>query len=56
MVVERIQNDAPKVPQLIMQELINAVEAGSLKAGEELPPERTLAEQLGVGRGSLLAD
>ena len=53
MVVERIQNDAPKVPQLIMQELINAVEAGSLKAGEELPPERTLAEQLGVGRGSL---
>lgn len=49
----KIQNDAPKVPDLIMEALINAVENGTIKEGEELPPERTLAEQFGVGRGSL---
>ena len=53
MEIERIQNDAPRVPELIMQALITAMDEGRFKVGDELPPERELADMLGVGRGSL---
>ena len=53
MAIERIQNINPKVPELIMQELIKEIESGGISVGSELPSERDLAEALGVGRGSL---
>ena len=52
--IEKIQqNTAPRVPELIMQALVKAIEDGHIRVGEELPSERDLAEMLGVGRGSL---
>ena len=53
MQLDKIQNTSPKIPELIMQSLIGAIEAGHIHVGEELPSERELAESLGVGRGSL---
>ena len=51
--IEKIQqNTAPRVPELIMQALVKAIEDGHIRVGEELPSERDLAEMLGVGRGS----
>ena len=50
--LEKIQC-APKVPELVMQALISAIENGQIQVGEELPSERDLAERLGIGRGSL---
>ena len=52
MTLERIQT-SPKVPELVMQSLIHAMESGAIRMGEDLPPERDLAETLGIGRGSL---
>ena len=51
MQLDKIQNTSPKIPELIMQSLIGAIEAGHIHVGEELPSERELAESLGVGRG-----
>lgn len=51
--LERIQNESPKIPDLVMQSLIKAIEDGHIQVGRELPSERDLAEDLGVGRGSL---
>jgi GntR family transcriptional repressor for pyruvate dehydrogenase complex len=51
--LEKIQYVSPKVPELVMQTLIGAIESGHIQVGRELPAERVLAEQLGVGRGSL---
>ena len=52
--IEKIQqNTTPRVPELIMQALVKAIEDGHIRVGEELPSERDLAEMLGVGRGSL---
>ena len=51
--LEKIQNEAPKIPDLVMQSLIKAIDEGYLRVGEDLPSERDLAESLGVGRGSL---
>lgn len=51
--LERIQNESPKIPELVMQALIKAMEEGHIQVGKELPSERDLAEDLGVGRGSL---
>lgn len=51
--LEKIQNEAPKLPELVMQSLIRAIEDGHIQVGEPLPSERDLAESLGVGRGSL---
>ena len=52
--IEKIQqNTNPRVPELIMQSLIKAMEDGHIRVGEDLPSERDLAEMLGVGRGSL---
>ena len=53
MQLEKIQNVSPKIPELVMQALINAIERGQIQVGKELPSERDLAEKLGVGRGSL---
>lgn len=53
MALERIQNTSPKIPELIMESLISAIDGGVIKVGQELPSERDLAESLGVGRGSL---
>lgn len=53
MEIQKIKYTAPKVPDLIMQSLLSAMESGAIKVGDELPPERELAMILGVGRGSL---
>ena len=53
MQLEKIQIASPKIPELVMQALIGAIEDGHIRVGEELPSERDLAETLGVGRGSL---
>lgn len=53
MELQKIQNTAPKIPELVMQALLEAMERGKIKVQEELPPERDLAATLGVGRGSL---
>ena len=50
---EKIQNSGPKVPELVMDSLLKAMEAGTIRVGEELPPERDLAEALGISRNSL---
>lgn len=50
---ERIQNTAPKVPELVMNSLLSAIESGKIKLNEELLAERELSVALGVGRGSL---
>lgn len=51
--LEKIQNSAPKVPALIMEALTSAINKEYIQVGQELPSERDLAEELGVGRGSL---
>ncbi|MCI8848616.1 MAG: FadR family transcriptional regulator [Oscillibacter sp.] len=53
MQLEKIQYNQPKVPELVMQSLIAAIDKGDISVGGELPSERDLAETLGVGRGSL---
>ena len=53
MQMEKIQHTSPKIPELVMQALITAIDNGHICVGGELPPERELAETLGVGRGSL---
>ena len=50
---EKIENNAPKMPELVMAALLNAMEKDQLKIGDDLHPERELSELLGVGRGSL---
>ena len=39
-----------KIPEKVMWALIDAIEKGQIKVGEELTSERDLAEMLGVGR------
>ena len=53
MQLEKSRNNGPKVPELVMDSLLKAMEAGTIRVGEELPPERELAEQLGISRNSL---
>lgn len=53
MTLEKIQVVSPKIPELVMQALITAIEKGQIQVGAGLPSERDLAETLGVGRGSL---
>ena len=40
-----------KPADLIIRQIKNLLSSGALKAGDRLPAERELAEQLGVGRG-----
>lgn len=42
-----------KIPETIVQQIKALIKEGKLKVGEQLPPERTLAELMGVGRSSL---
>ena len=51
--LQKIQNNNPKLPQLVSQALIDAIESGQIQVGQELPSERDLAETLGVSRGAL---
>ena len=53
MPLDKIQHAPPKIPELVMWALIDAIENGTIRVGTELPSERDLAVQLGVGRGSL---
>ncbi len=50
---ERIKENGPKIPELVMDSLLKAMEAGTICVGRELPPERDLAEELGISRNSL---
>jgi GntR family transcriptional repressor for pyruvate dehydrogenase complex len=51
--LEKIQNNTPKLPELVMKSILNAILSGQIKVNQELQPERELAAALGVGRGSL---
>ena len=50
---DKIQVSTPTVPELVLDSLLKAIEAGTLQIGGELPPERELAEALGISRNSL---
>ncbi|HNR21832.1 MAG TPA: FadR/GntR family transcriptional regulator [Steroidobacteraceae bacterium] len=41
------------LPEQIVRQLVGLVKSGHLKPGDRLPAERTLAEELGVGRPTL---
>ena len=43
MQLEKIQHTLPKIPELVMQTLITAIDRGDVKVGQELPSERDLA-------------
>lgn len=53
MQLEKIENKTPKISELVMQSILNAINEGKIKLEEDLLPERELAATLGVGRGSL---
>jgi GntR family transcriptional repressor for pyruvate dehydrogenase complex len=40
-------------PVLVMREILNSIEAGQLKPGDRLPPERELTKMFGVGRSTI---
>jgi len=40
-------------PEIVAEQIQNLINTGILKVGDQLPPERELAEQLGIGRLSL---
>jgi len=42
-----------KIPEEIVQQIKSLIKDGKLQPGQKLPPERTLADLLGVGRSSL---
>ncbi|MBD3243276.1 MAG: GntR family transcriptional regulator [Chitinivibrionales bacterium] len=44
--------DTPAYKQII-EKIVSLVQSGKLKAGDKLPPERELAETLGVARGTV---
>jgi GntR family transcriptional repressor for pyruvate dehydrogenase complex len=50
---EKIQISSPTVPELVLDSLLKAIESGRIQVGRELPPERDLAEALGISRNSL---
>lgn len=51
---DKIQVNAPTVPELVLDSPLRAIENGSIQIGRELPPpERELAEALGISRNSL---
>ncbi|WP_322790742.1 FadR/GntR family transcriptional regulator [Sedimentibacter hydroxybenzoicus] len=52
-ILDKIKNNSPKLSELVMDAIINAIIDGNIKINEELLPERELAAILGVGRGSL---
>ncbi len=44
---------SPSIPQVIVQRVIQMIGDGTWQAGDRLPPQRTLARQLGVSMASL---
>jgi GntR family transcriptional repressor for pyruvate dehydrogenase complex len=50
---QKIKKTAPRIPELVMQAILQAVDTGRIKLNENLLPERELSAALGVGRGSL---
>ncbi|MCD8350315.1 MAG: FCD domain-containing protein [Planctomycetaceae bacterium] len=50
---EKVKQVAPKVSELVMQSILKAIDSGTIEPGGDLLPERDLAIELGVGRGSL---
>ncbi len=36
------------IPEVVVQEILNMISEGSWKAGSQLPPQRQLAQELGV--------
>ena len=50
---EKIQVSSPTIPELVLDSLLQAIESGKIQVGRELPPERDLAEALGISRNSL---
>ena len=53
MELDKIQVTSTKIPELVMNSLLDAINTGKIQVNQELPPERELSEALGVGRGSL---
>ena len=54
MELEKIQYPvSPTVPKLVLDNLLAAIENGKIRVGQELPPERELADKLGISRNSL---
>jgi GntR family transcriptional repressor for pyruvate dehydrogenase complex len=45
--------ESPKIPERVTENLLTSISKKTIKIGEELPPEKDLAELLGVSRGSL---
>src|SRR5712664_1861430 len=43
----------PSVPEAVIAQIQTLVSSGALRTGDRLPPERELAERLGVGRSSI---
>ena len=39
--------------EIIIRQIRNLISSGQLKSGDRLPPERKLAEKLGVGRSHI---
>ncbi|MCD8140284.1 MAG: FCD domain-containing protein [Planctomycetaceae bacterium] len=50
---EKVKQVAPKVSELVMHSILKAIDTGTIEPGGDLLPERDLAVELGVGRGSL---
>ena len=50
---EKIQASSPTIPELVLDSLLQAIESGRIQVGRVLPPERDLAEALGISRNSL---
>ena len=46
-------NSAQSISSAFLQELHKQIFSGELHAGDWLPPERDMAEQMGISRGSL---
>ncbi len=45
--------ERPKIPERVTEHLLQSISKKTIKIGDELPPEKDLAELLGVSRGSL---
>ena len=44
---------APSLKEICVQEILSKILSGELKAGDRLPPERELAEAMGISRSSV---
>jgi len=51
--LEKIEISTPKIPEMVMNRLLDSIESGEISVGDELPSERDLAEGFGVSRGSI---